>query len=185
MRFSLARLVMVLAVLASGAQARSVSSSSFGLSIEPVVGYERSQRLLPTPHTHDHLVYGGRVTLGLPLLALEGEYLHANDTETLTGMNTTDVDDSVKLGARAGFRLGGFLSILARGGVQAKQNKHTEDPGTTTTTLKYYPYAGAGLRLSLSGKVTLSAEMVAVFTQWPDMNKNEYQPTVGFSVRLP
>ena len=39
--------------------------------IEPVVGYERVQKVLPTPHTKDRLMYGLRVLMGVPLLSLE------------------------------------------------------------------------------------------------------------------
>jgi hypothetical protein len=159
------------------------------LGIEPIIGYERVQQLLPTKHTSNQLIYGARVIAGLLLISAESEYTHGTSTETYTDMTQTYTADRLKLGLRSGFGLGSLIRFSARGGVQASQTKtdQTVDGVTVTTkdTIRYNPYAGAGLRLRLTSKVTASAEVVAVFRNLTYLQDTEYQTTAGFAIRLP
>jgi hypothetical protein len=170
----------------------AVSKVGFGIGIEPIVGYERIQKLIPTPHFTQRLVYGARATAGLPLISAEAEYLRGTDTEfySSTNQSITDTADKAKLGLRSSVGLGSLLRATARAGVQATQNKHEEiTAGVVTTSytesIKYAPYAGAGLRLSLSSRIYLTAELVAVFTDTSHLENTEYQATAGFVVRFP
>lgn len=161
--------------------------AGFNLDLEPLIGYERVQKFVPTAHTTDRMVYGARMTAGLPLLALEAQYTKAKDTETFTDLTVTDDTQKAKVGVRAGIQMGGLLRLTVRGGVQAKQNIHTETPdgGTAsreTEPIAYDPYAGGGLRIALGSKIAFTAEVVAVFADWPDMNKNEYETTAGLTI---
>lgn len=185
------KLILVCAFLIPTAAFAEKTRAKFGFDIEPIVGYERVQKLIPTAHTSDRLVYGARVTAGFPLLAAEAEYLRGTDTESFPSQNleVTEVSDKAKLGVRSSLALGKLVRLTARGGAQAKQNERTEVlNGVTTVTkdpLVYNPYAGAGLKVGLGKRFALSGDMVVVFGDFPNMDKNEYQVTLGFSVKLP
>jgi hypothetical protein len=155
------------------AQARP---SSFALSLEPIAGYEAAYRTDPSPHTQGELVYGGRVLLGWRLIALEGEFLHGTSSQT-----TIDTTNEFKLGMRAGFRLYREITMFARGGVDELQDSVN---GASNTT-NYYPYAGIGFGFDAGRRLVLTLELVAVFTSWPNMNANSYEPTIGLTLRIP
>jgi hypothetical protein len=162
-----------------------------GVDIEPVVGYERTQKLIPTPHTKDRLVYGARLTAGFLLLSAEAEYLRGTDSEVFTNpdFSTKDTSDIGKAGVRSTLRLGGLISFVLRAGLQAKRDSHELTLGgvTTTTTdpIVAKPYAGAGLRASLASKIAFEANIVAIIIDQHNLSKNEYQATAGFTVHLP
>jgi hypothetical protein len=46
-----------------------------------LLGYERVQKLLPTPHMKQRLVYGARFTAGVSIIAAEAEALRGTDTD--------------------------------------------------------------------------------------------------------
>jgi hypothetical protein len=160
------------------------------LTVEPLVGYERVQKILPTEHTTSRLMYGARLTFGFPLLSLESEYTRGSDSETFSNPEQTlkDTDDKVKLGLRSSIRLSSIFSLQARGGGQAKRNTHevTQNGTTTSTTspIVYRPYAGAGLSATLASRFVLTGGITAVFNDFPNMSKNEYQTTLGFSIKF-
>jgi hypothetical protein len=159
------------------------------LNIEPIVGYEKVQQLLPSPHSTNRLFYGARVTAGLLLLSLEGEYNHGEKEEVFGNMTQKNIGDKVKVGLRSGFTLGPLLRFYLRGGVQASQERteQTVDSDTTVTygPIAYKPYAGASLRLALTRKLTASADVVAVIRDMNNFEQNEYQTTAGFAIRFP
>lgn len=167
------------------------SSGGLGLGITPVVGYERVQKVLPTPHTNDRLTYGLRMTAGVPLLSLEVEATRGQDTEIFTNpdMTVKDTTDKVKVGARFTFDLGRLLAIGARGGVQAKRTKSEITlSGTTTTTtspITYKPYGGGTLRAMVSNNTSIDGSVTVIFNDFPDMKQNEYEATLGFTLRFP
>lgn len=184
-------IVLVFLTLSSLSTA-AVSKDKLGIGIEPIVGYERVQKLIPTPHFTQRIIYGARLTAGVLLFAAEAEYLRGTDSEyfSTTNLTVTDTADKAKLGVRSSLGLGNFVRVTGRGGVQATQNKHEEKVGTVTTVstteaLKYAPYAGAGLRVALSSKISLTGEVVAVFTDTSHLENTEYQATAGFVVRFP
>ncbi len=161
------------------------------VGIEPIIGYERVQMWVPTLHTKDRLVYGARATYGFSFFSAEAEYLHAYSTESFPTQNlvTKDTADKIKLGIRSGVDLLGLLNFYGRLGGQATQNQHEEtNAGITSITkeaVKYYPYAGAGLRLRLGRNLKVTGDLTTVFYDFPDMNKNEYQATAGFVIQVP
>lgn len=186
--FSFRFLVLCVAFVSPSLFAKG--TSNFGLGIEPIVGYERSQQLFPTPHTKDRLAYGARATLGLLLFSVEAEYLRATSSETFTNpdASSTDQSDIAKLGLRSVISIAPISFVLRAGG-QAKQTKYSHTIGGVTTdgtdAWVYKPYAGAGVRVRLSPKIALVADVVAVIIDVKNMNSNEYQATAGFSVRIP
>lgn len=169
----------------------SSKRSGFTSNLEPIVGYERVTKLVPTPHTKDRLIYGMRFTFGVPLLSGEAEYTRAMDTEDYpeTNFSTKDTTDKVKLGLRSSFRLVGFLSAFARAGGQASRNIHEETLSGVHTReeepIKYKPYAGAGLTARLARNFSFNSGLTVIFHDFPKMDHNDYELTAGFTVKFP
>jgi hypothetical protein len=185
---------LMLIAVTSFALSDAAHAAVMGLttSVEPIIGYERVQKFLPTQHTHERLVYGLRVVAGLPLISAEGEYTRATDSEDFvspTAMTIKDTDDRARVGARSTFKLTGFLSLFVRAGAQASMSRHdVTTSGTTVTTIdpiSYLPYAGAGLRIGLGSKISLNADMTTVFHSFPSMNNNDYLTTASLAIYFP
>jgi hypothetical protein len=164
----------------------------FRMEIEPVVGYERVQKLIPTPHQHDRLLYGARLTVGVIWVAAEAEYLNSTDNESFAaeGLATKDVTDRAKVGLRVNMNLARILAFTLRGGCQATRNRHTETSGGVTTVnpyepITYRPYLGAGFTATLARNFALRADMTAVFEDFPSFKDAQYQATAGLVVRFP
>jgi hypothetical protein len=182
-----------LTALALPTAAHATAQTGFGLGIEPIIGYERVQKLLPTRHTKDRLTYGARLTVGIPLFGVEAQYTRGTDTETFPAddLSVKDTDDKLKLGLVSSMRLGPIFSIIARGGGQAKRHttEITQPSGTparkTVDPISYKPYAGVGLSSRIGHMWLLTGGLTVVFGEFPDMSKNEYETTLGFTVRLP
>lgn len=179
-------LLLLLTFILSAAPAKA---DFFALRIEPLVGYEQTTLVLPTQHTARRLIYGGRATFGVILLSGEVEYTRGTNQETYPTLSQTVTADALKLGIRSGFSLGRLLSFFLRAGGIATQSRYeqTSSGVTTVTTLpvKYSPYAGAGFRASLIGKLALHADVVAVFSDLNNLSNTGYQATAGFTIRLP
>jgi hypothetical protein len=169
----------------------SSASAEITYSIEPVIGYERVEKLLPTPRMKQRLVYGARLTAGLFMVAGEAEFLRGTDTESIpsAGLTLTDTEDKLRVGVRARFRLVRLLSFIVRGGVQASRNIHEETVGGATTRteepIRYRPYAGAGLQVGLSNNISFTADITTVFRDFPNLNNNDYQTTASLTIRFP
>jgi hypothetical protein len=166
-------------------------SAPLEFGIEPIIGYERIQKIRPDRHARNRLFYGARVRLGIPLLSLEAELTQADDSEEIPAISTTikDTDYRLKVGARSAFKLTSLLRLVARAGGQAAQNiNETTVSGVTTRTvgsIVYKPYAGVGLISSLWQNFFLSGGITVVFNDFPNMDSNDYQSYLGFIVRLP
>jgi hypothetical protein len=193
--FKLGRRVLVgiasVSVLGLSGATHAAPIGGFGFTVEPIIGFDRVQKLVPNPHTKNRLIYGARATAGILLISAEGEYTRGQDDESYSDLDLTvkEQADKAKLGIRSGFKLGPVVTFNLRAGGQATKGKRDETRGGVTTTysqdLEVDPYAGAGLRGRLSNKLSASAEVVAVVTDTSDLSKNEYQTTAGFSIHLP
>ena len=165
--------------------------AAFRTEVEPVVGYERVQKLVPTPHSRDRLVYGARLTAGILWVAAELEYLNSSDNESfpISAMTTKDVTDRAKAGVRVSMSFLRILAFTLRGGAQASKNRHTETSnGVSTTTyepITYQPYLGAGLTATLARNLAFRADATAVFPDFPSFLGATYQATAGFIIRFP
>jgi len=179
--------ILLLAALALSTQAKAVITTD----VEQIIGYERYQKLVPTPHTRERLVYGARVTVGLPLISGEVEYTRGTDTETFVTNPTMvkETEDKARVGARSTFRLGGMVHLFARAGAQAKIIKREQTIGAATVSstdpMKVNPYGGAGLKVKLSRRISFTADLTVVFRDFPDMSQNDYMTTAGFAVSFP
>lgn len=165
------------------------SASLLSLGIEPIVGYEKVQQILPTRHSTTRLMYGARLTAGFLFLSAEAEYTTGKTQESFPNLDQSHTVEHLKAGLRSGFGIGTLLQIFARGGVQATRGKTEQTVGGVTTTMtestRYNPYAGASARLRLSRNFSASADVVAVIPDFQKMDQNEYQVTAGFILRLP
>lgn len=163
----------------------------FKTEIEPIVGYERVQKIVPVAHTRDRWVYGARVTMGILWIAGEAEYTQGRDTEDFPAqtLRIVDVTDKAKLGLRFRFRLLRMLKLTVRGGAQAARNRHEETLAGVRTVvyqpIVYKPYLGAGLSFDFTKHFSFNGDLVTVFNDFPEFRNNEYMVTAGFVVRFP
>ena len=162
------------------------------LGVEPLIGYERVQRVTPSPQIKMRLFSGVRLTYGIPRLSAEAEYIRGTDSDTLPELSqtTSTTDDRLKFGARSSYRLASLLSTWLRLGVQASRTTREVTTGSSSVKTvgqpEYDPYAGAGLNFGLSDKISLDAGVTVVFKNFPDSwDQNDYQASLGFRVRVP
>src|SRR4051812_25574505 len=101
------RITLALAVLASLTALTPLLSSGalaappVAITVEPIIGYERVQKLVPQRHSRDRLTYGARARAGIPAVSAELEFTRAEDTEDFSGQalsRVKDQDDRLKLG---------------------------------------------------------------------------------------
>ena len=164
------------------------SGSNF--SIEPIVGYERVQKLVPTQHTKDRLIYGVRATWGPSLLALEAEITQGKDAEDFPDDNLSikEVATNAKLGIRSSILNTKFIRWYARAGGHARQSEITTTQSGVTTTkkpaVKVSPYAGTGFGFNFNNAVRINAGLTVIFTGEPKGSDREYQTTLGFAIKI-
>lgn len=165
-------------------------SSDPALRVMPIVGYETVFRDSPTPHTSSRLIYGLRLTYGIPSLSGEAEYIRGNDIENFTTApeRIRNDDENLKLGLTSSYFPIEFLSLTARAGGQATQGKREVTSGGVTTTtakeLEVNPYAGAGLGFHISSFLSLNASTTVVFRDYKEMKKNDIQSTIALSIGI-
>jgi hypothetical protein len=167
----------------------SASAALVSLGIEPIVGYEKVQQVLPSKHSTTRLMYGARLTAGFLFFSGEAEYTTGKNQESFSGMDQTHTVEHLKAGIRSGFGIGSLIQFFARGGVQATRGKTEQTVGGVTTTsteaTRYNPYAGASARVRLTSHLSASADVVAVIPDFQHLDQNEYQVTAGFIIRFP
>lgn len=180
-------------ILSSGqllAQNFSSGTQSGNLRIVPIVGYERVQKVTPTPRTKDRFYYGLRAVYGVPLLSAELQATQAKDTEILNDGDLTikETANTGMLGIRSSFSHQSMLSTFLRAGGHARQSEieQTENGVTTTTKPAVYlsPYAGTGLTLRLGQIFSLNAGITVIFTGRPKGDDYDYQTDLGFNINF-
>lgn len=165
-------------------------SSDPALKVMPIVGYETIFRDYPTPHTSTRIMYGARVSYGIPSLSGEAEYTVGNDVENYTSApeRVRNEDERLKLGLTSSYHPAQFFFLSARAGGQASRGKREVTSGGVTTTtdkdLEINPYAGAGLGFHISSFLSLSANSTVVFRDYKNMRKNDVQNTVALSIGI-
>lgn len=165
-------------------------SSDPALKVMPIIGYETVFRDFPTPHTSTRLIYGLRLSYGVPLLSGEAEYTMGNDVENYVSApeRVRNKDERLKLGLVSTYHPVQFFSLSARAGGQASRGTREITSGgvatTTTKDLEVNPYAGAGLGFHLSSFLTLNANSTVVFRDYKSMRKNDVQNTVSLSIGI-
>jgi len=159
------------------------------LTIMPITGYERVQKLSPTVHTTDRLFYGVRVLFGPPLLSAEAEVTQSKDTETFASQGLVILDESnqAKLGIRTSISLAKFGYWYLRAGGSARETVITKTTAGTTTksepAVRINPYAGTGLSFRLMNNFSLNAGVTVIFADYPKKD-HEYQTSLGFAINI-
>ena len=164
-------------------------STQAEFKFEPIVGYERVQKVLPTARTKDRLVVGLRASYGPPLFSLEGEITRADDNEYFSDQDLRLKEESyaLRVGVRSSFRLPFANWYLRAGGQGRKTTIEQTQAGVTTNrdpAVYVSPYAGTGLSVNFRGMFTLNAGITVVFTGRPKGSDHEYVSTLGFGVRI-
>ena len=164
-------------------------SSKGNVQVVPLVGYERVQKVTPTPRSVDRAFVGVRLIYGPPLLAAEAEVTRSSDTENLPASDFKEEEESyaAKLGLRSSFNFLLFRWYLRAGG-HARKSEITRTQNGVTTVLepgiKISPYAGTGLSFRVANHFFLSAGVTAIFTGEPKGSDREYQTSLGFGMRF-
>lgn len=160
----------------------------FGVSFEPIMGYERVQKLIPTAQMSSRLTYGGRIIAGITVISAEAEYTHGQESSSVGSTTYDSYGDRAKLGLRSGVRFTLFTASL-RAGAQATWERSVTTTGAASSTSvqgpSYSPYAGVELRANVGSKFSGSIGAVAVFRDFNNFANTEIQTTAGLSVRLP
>lgn len=182
---------LVLLIFPIHASAQNFGKISAGnLTVEPIVGYERVQKLEPTARTKNRFYYGVRGSYGVPLLSAEAELTRAEDSESFADrdLKLEETSTSLMLGVRSHFNHQGILGAFLRAGGHARQSEieKTQDGVKTVDkpSVRLSPYAGAGLNIRLASYFRLNAGVTAIFTGEPKGDDREYRTSLGFSLNL-
>jgi len=164
--------------------------SKGNLTFQPILGYERVQKIEPTARTTDRFYYGIRATYGVPLLSAEGELTRAEESENFPeqDLKIDETSTTLMLGVRSNFNHEGMLGAYLRAGGHARKSEieKTEDGVKTSVdpSIRISPYAGTGLSLRLASYFRLNAGITVVFTGEPKGSDKEYRTSLGFSINI-
>lgn len=170
--------------------AQSSRQQKFKVDVEPVFGVETVYRSYPESHTATQMNYGMRVTLGVPLLSLEAEYLQSKDTKDRdTAPERIEFkEEKMKLGLRSQYNISSHLTATIRAGAQVRKREREESNGGVITTLKEpdktSPYAGAQIGFRMGANLSLHLGSTVVFNDLKDFSKNDIQNTISFRVGI-
>lgn len=160
------------------------------IRLQPIIGFERVQKILPTPHSKNRLIYGGRLLLGPSFFAMETEFVMGKDDEHFPARDLTIEEETqrLKVGLRSSLRFFPGFSWVLRGGAQGRKNKmRMVESGVVTnksTATRVHPYIGTGFDWWLFGNFSASGDFTVVLTDYPKEGDREYQSSLGFSIRI-
>lgn len=171
-----------------------LSTSSFasaGLSIEPLYGIERSQRLFPAPpKTITKTFLGIRALYGTKLLSGEFEVSQANNTDDFptTNEKVEYTTQRAMIGARSYPFTSQYIGMFFRAGARAQMIKREVTTPTETRSedspLTFDPYAGAGLTIAFARNFALSAGATLVYNRdAPASEQYDTQYNLSFTIR--
>lgn len=166
----------------------AAASMASAIELQPIVGYEQTQKSYPSPHTESRLIYGARLLVGPKIFSLETEFTTGKDSESFPDQDLTIKETAYNgmLGIRSGVNLG-FIDVHLRAGGHLRKRKieTTEDGVLTVEKPATYlsPYAGAGATLG-SGPIRGTAGVTAIFIGKPQANDVEYQYTLGIGLGI-
>ncbi len=165
------------------------TGSSLGmLRISPVIGYEQVQKNYPTPHTSNRLFYGLGVEVGPRAFSIEMQATQGKDSESYSGIEIDETTTKLSLGLKSSMSASSFLNFYFRTGAQGKTSERvTTEAGVSTTEKSAFyvdPYVGTGVNIAVANALTMSVGLTAVFTDYPNEGKIEYQTNLGFGLRF-
>jgi hypothetical protein len=162
-----------------------------GLSIEPLYGIERSQRLFPAPaKTITKTFLGIRGIYGTKLLSGELEVSQATNNEEFSATDT-EVEYTTQramLGVRSYPFTSQYLGLYFRAGARAQMIKRKVTTAGVSSDedspLTFDPYAGTGLTLAFSSNFALSAGATLVYNRdAPSSEQYDTQYNLSFTIR--
>lgn len=164
--------------------------SSDNLTVEPIVGYERVQKIEPTPRTESRFYYGVRASYGVPLLSAEAELTRAQESDSFPeqDLKLEETSTTLMLGLRSNFNHEGIIGLYLRAGGHARKSEveKTQDGVKTIDepAVRLSPYAGTGLNIRLARYFSLNAGLTVIFTGEPKGSDKEYRTSLGFSINI-
>jgi hypothetical protein len=160
------------------------------LTIEPLYGVERTQRVFPEPaKIVTRTFLGVRANYGVPLLSAELELTQSLDDEEFSdGMKVAYTTQRAMLGVRSYPYTSQYFGAYFRAGVRAQKTKHeiTEDgeKRTEESDIEYDPYGGAGITIAFANNFALNAGATLVYNKHAvDGEQFDTQYTFGFTIR--
>lgn len=156
--------------------------------VTPLVTYEQVQKNYPTPHTKNVLSYGVGVEIGPPIFNVDLRGSQSDDTSDYTDEEVKETTQKLSVGLQSSYALNSVFRFFLRGGAQGKKTKQKITNKTTlvTTTSEsaFYvdPYVGTGIRISASNIFSMSLGVNAIFSDYPNKGKVEYQTTLAIGV---
>jgi hypothetical protein len=184
-------LLFIIFVLPSLSHAQRFGGVSKGsLTLEPILGYERVQKIEPTARTTNRFYYGVRASYGIPLLSAEGELTRAQESENFPeqDLKIDETSTTLMLGLRSNFNHRGMIGAYLRAGGHARKSEIEKiEDGVKTSddpSVRLSPYAGAGLNFRLASYFRLNAGITVVFTGEPKGSDKEYRTSLGFSINI-
>lgn len=190
MKALLVLITINLIIPVSWAQDRRTPIDLDYLSIQPIVGFERVQKLEPTPYSTSRFIYGARINYGPPIISAELEVTRGQDSKTFPEQNLRVEEEVTNImgGARSSHNFGGLLDVYLRAGGHTRKSKltQTRDSATVTRRPASYvsPYVGTGASVNVLNIFTLNAGLTVLFTDRPESGDREYQTTLGFGLRI-
>lgn len=160
------------------------------LTVEPIVGYERVQKIEPTARTTNRFYYGVRASYGIPLLSAEAEITRAEETERFyeEDLKIEETSTTLMLGVRSNFNHQGMIGAYLRAGGHARKSEieKTQDGVKTSDdpAVRLSPYAGTGLNIRLARYFSLNAGVTVIFTGEPKGSDKEYRTSLGFRINI-
>lgn len=154
------------------------------------MGFERVQKVTPTPRTKTRMFYGLRALYGVPLLSAELQVTQAKDNETLEEGNLLlkETATTGMLGIYSSFNHASMLSSYFRAGGHGRKTEIEQTRAGETTksepSVRLSPYAGAGLNFRLAQFFSLTAGLTVIFTGEPQGSDREYQTDLGFNIHF-
>lgn len=170
----------------------SASSQLSGLSVSPIFGIERVQKIQPTPHTKERMTYGIRVLYGPSLFSFEAEATKADDSEVYDDTEYKEESIAAKVGLRSSFNLV-ILNWFFRAGGHARQKKITKIVTDLTfnqtitksePAIKVSPYAGTGFKINLPGGLFMTGGVTAIFTGEPKGSDKEFLADLAWGIKF-
>jgi hypothetical protein len=169
----------------------TVPAATPGLSIEPLYGIERSQRLFPAPaKTITKTFLGVRGVYGTKLISGELEVSQASNNEEFSATDTKVeyTTQRAMLGVRTYPFTSQYLGLFFRAGARAQMIKRKVTTPTETSNedspLTFDPYAGAGVTLAFSNNFALSAGATLVYNRdAPSSEQYDTQYNLSFTIR--
>lgn len=189
-KLSALTLLFLTSLTSQAAPVVSTSSSlrGFAYRLEPLIGFEQVYRAYPSSHTVSRPVYGLRLGAGSDKLALEGEYLHGEDSEnfSLAPQKITNKDDLFKLGVRSSFLISNSFFLIVRAGAEASRNINETTTNTQLVSVenpfKINPYTGVQLGYRIGKGFNISVGSTVVIKEIGDLTKNDYQNTLSIGI---